>query len=384
MKIVILGGSAQSTPGLWSYLNNEARLENLHVILAGRDCERLEAVRRASRLVAEGGGNRLECGPLDRPETWERFGGADIFLIQIRNGGYAGRSVDETFPPRYGVCGDEGLGPGGLSAGLRNWRAIRPALERIERLGAAPLIVFLSSPVGLLVRPATQAFPGMRIAGICELPWTTLLDICRTVGVDPGEVRFDYFGVNHLGWFYRLTAGERDIVREYAGRRERETDFPSGALIHSCGGVPLKYLRLHYEHEKVVNIEAALETRPAPWYRHAVGPLIASLAGRASRIPLFLSVRNDSHFDDDDILECPHVVDGGRLRRLSRTMPVPPHMLELTARFVRYERLATAALLTGDPRDVEKALRIHPWSDGVSKTARMAREIVGYCRTAAA
>jgi len=253
----------------------------------------------------------------------------------------------------------------------------------------------------------------MRIAGICELPWTTFLDICRTVGVDPNRVHFNYFGVNHLGWLYGLTAGERDIVREYAGGRERETDFPSGALIHSCGGVPLKYLRLHYEPEKVAeeqrgqrqtrgeqleqigrnafrayreggrhDVEAALETRPAPWYRHAVGPLIASLAGRASRIPLFLSVRNDSHFNNDDILECPHVVEGGRLRRLSRSMPVPPHMLELTTRFVCYERLATAALLSGEPRDVEKALRIHPWSHGVSKTARMAREIVGYCRTA--
>ncbi len=88
MKIVILGGSAQSTPGLWSYLNNETRLENLHVILAGRDSEKLEAVRRACRLVAEGGGNRLDHGLLDKPETWERLDGADIFLIQVRNGGF--------------------------------------------------------------------------------------------------------------------------------------------------------------------------------------------------------------------------------------------------------------------------------------------------------
>src|SRR5207247_8858019 len=122
-------------------------------------CRKLEAVRHACRLVAEEGGNRLDYGLLDKPETWERLGGADIFLIQFRNGGYTGRSVDETFPPRYGVCGDEGLGPGGLSAGLRNWRAIRPALERIERLGTAPLIVFLSSPVGLLVRSARRPFP---------------------------------------------------------------------------------------------------------------------------------------------------------------------------------------------------------------------------------
>ena len=40
MKIVILGGSALSTPALWSYLINEARLLQLRVILAGRNRDR--------------------------------------------------------------------------------------------------------------------------------------------------------------------------------------------------------------------------------------------------------------------------------------------------------------------------------------------------------
>jgi 6-phospho-beta-glucosidase len=258
----------------------------------------------------------------------------------------------------------------------------------------------------------------MRIAGICELPWTTLLDICRTVSADPSEVRFDYLGVNHLGWFHRLASGGRDILREYAGMRKLETCFPSGTLIESCGGVPLKYLRLHYERDKVVDeqrrqqqtrgeqleqvsrhasrayregdrhdVEAALEMRPSPWYRHAVGPLIASMATGVSRIPLFLSVPNaglDCHFDNEDILECPHVMENAGLRRLSGCNPVPAPVLELTERFVKYERLGSTALLTGDQRDVEKAIRIHPWLDGVSRTSEMAHEIVNFRPPAAA
>ena len=60
MDVVIMGGSAQSTPGLWAYLVNEARLRDLRIRLAGRDRRRLEAVRRACLLLARPGANRLE------------------------------------------------------------------------------------------------------------------------------------------------------------------------------------------------------------------------------------------------------------------------------------------------------------------------------------
>ena len=396
MDVVIMGGSAQSTPGLWAYLVNEARLRDLRIRLAGRDRRRLEAVRRACLLLARPGANRLECALLDGPEAWERLAGADLFLIQVRNGGYAGRSHDEEFPLRYGVCGDEGLGPGGLSAGLRNWRAIRPALENL----------------------ASLEFPRMKLAGICELPWTTLRDVCRAVNAHPSEVEFDYLGVNHLGWLYQITAGGRDLVAEYARARKPEAGFPSADLVRSCGGVPLRYLRLHYEQERVVeeqrrqrrtrgdelellrraafrayraggrrDVRAALEARPAPWYRHAVGPFISSLAGKATRIPFFLSVRNagyDPYFDDDDVLECQHAVDRGQIRRLVHSAPDSPHILQLAARFVRYERLATEALIGGGLRALREAIRMHPWSEGVPRPDRMVREIVDFCRGAAA
>jgi 6-phospho-beta-glucosidase len=418
MDVVIMGGSAQSTPGLWSYLVNEARLRDLRIRLAGRDRRRLEAVRRACLLLARPGANRLECALLDGPEAWERLAGADLFLIQVRDGGYAGRSHDEAFPLRYGVCGDEGLGPGGLSAGMRNWRAIRPALENLARLGTSALIVMLSSPVGLLVRAASLEFPRIKVAGICELPWTTLRDVCRAVNAHPSEVEFDYLGVNHLGWLYQITAGGRDLVAEYARARKPEAGFPSADLVRSCGGVPLRYLRLHYEQERVVeeqrrqrrtrgdelellrraafrayraggrrDVRAALEARPAPWYRHAVGPLISSLAGKATRIPFFLSVRNagyDPYFDDGDVLECAHAVDHGQIRRLVHSAPVSQHILQLVARFVRYERLATEALVGGALRALREAIRVHPWSERVPRPGRMVREIVDFCRGAAA
>ena len=58
MKVVILGGSAQSTPALFDYLAGSGIPCALEVILAGRDKNRLESVARAAK-----------CFPRARPST---------------------------------------------------------------------------------------------------------------------------------------------------------------------------------------------------------------------------------------------------------------------------------------------------------------------------
>src|SRR5262249_22502823 len=149
------------------------------------------------------GGNELSLALLDE-KGWTCLKNAAIVLIQIRNGGFPGRTFDESFPLKYGICGDEGLGPGGLCAGIRNWRAIGPALHKVQQYAPDATVLMMPSPVGLLVRAARREFPGLNVVGICELPWTTLLSRCQITGLEPAGMQFDYFGVNHLGWLYGL------------------------------------------------------------------------------------------------------------------------------------------------------------------------------------
>jgi 6-phospho-beta-glucosidase len=402
MKIVILGGSAQSTPALWSYLSRHA--EGLDVVLMGRDAGRLQAVCRACRALSETGANTLDYRRLDDPAAWNGLEDTSAFVIQVRNGGYAARDLDETLPLEYGVCGDEGLGPGGLCAGIRNWRAVEPLLTQIALTAPDARVMIVSSPVSLLVRAASRVFPQLRIAGICELPWTTLLKIGDVLNVPAESIDFDYIGVNHLGWFYRLEVEGQDIIQAYAHSRRDDQDFPSAAVIEACGAVPLEYLRLHYERESFVDsqrqngrsrgtvlrdlserafevyakgtvseIQEALERRPAPWYPHAIGPFLAFIAGRSPRLPFFLSVPDG---DTSDILECAHVGESGGLRRLPLRSPVPPHIKDLLMDFVRYERLAAQALLTAARADIETPLDAHPWTREVPHRKQLARAIV--------
>jgi len=94
MNVVVLGGTAHSTPALWSYLVNEARLEGLDVKLVGRDPHRLAAVTRACRLLGGSDANRLRSAVASNGFPAEIFRQANVVVIQIRNGGYAARAFD--------------------------------------------------------------------------------------------------------------------------------------------------------------------------------------------------------------------------------------------------------------------------------------------------
>ena len=409
MKVAIIGGSAQSTPALINYLASEACTGALQLTLIGRSKERLAAVGRASKVLSNGGPIRIECAELRSPEFDRAIENANVVILQLRVGGYAGRDYDETFPLKYGVCGDEGLGPGGLSTAWRGWPEIAPLIDRVNAAAPGALLLVLSSPLGIMVRAATRICSRVRVLGICELPWTTLQDICGSVGESPDHALFEYFGVNHMGWFHYVSVDGRDLVREYTCSQRGKLTFPSDKLIEQCSGVPTKYLKLHYHRERVINhqrrlnksrgktldelsraafpiyssgtreeIKTVLGRRPTPWYSDAVGPLLVSLMGRNVRIPFFLSAPNEGSYArlrEDDILEMPYVVEEGRLKRLKQSRPIPEHMAELIGAFVESERLAATAVIHRDVSLLEQSLRVHPWTRELKNMQKMVSDI---------
>ena len=419
MKVVILGGSAQSTPTLFAYLSGIKDVPAVHITLVGRNRTNLTSIARAAKLLINDAPIRVDHSGFQPRELDAALAGADVVLLQVRVGGYAGRDFDESFPLKYGVCGDEGLGPSGLAAGWRAWPEIQQLLDRVSAVAPEALVVILSSPLGILVRATTQIFPQLKAVGICELPWTTLQDVCNSVGANVGEVSFKYFGINHLGWFYQISQDRRDLVQEFARVLRESTGFPSGQLIEEWSGVPTKYLRLHFEPESVIEqqrnssktrakvlddlshkaftvfaggnadeIKLVLGSRPAPWYPHAIGPLLLALMGQTTSqiraVPFFLSVPNDGFYaeqQEDDVLEIPHIVDDGQLKRLSHNHSVPSRIAELTSRFVTFERLATTAILNRDTILVQRAFEAHPWTCEVEQLSTMVREITDPWKT---
>ena len=277
----------------------------------------------------------------------------------------------------------------------RSWPPLRELLSQIERCAPNATVLLLTSPLAVLTRCATAAFPALRLFGLCELPWTTMQDVCSATGSDPYAASFDYAGTNHLGWFDRIDANGRDLIKDYARSRATATAFPSMELIETLGAVPLKYFRLHYDLAASVDEQKASETRgavlaaleseaiaafatgdrasilpalarrPAPWYAHVVAPFVSGVIGNDVSAPLFVTTKNSSYlpqFRSDDVLEIPHRYRDGILHPIERRNALTPQLEADLLGLVAFERVAASAVLeaSSHARLVE-ALSLHPW-----------------------
>ncbi len=404
MIVTVLGGSAHSTPTLFDFLATQHDLPKLEFRLVGRSEVKLAAVRRASKIVLRKSNISVNCYRTNSKEIGKALSGSDLVIVQPRIGALSGRLFDETFPLRHRLCGDEGLGLGGLSAAWRAWPIIKRLMALVGFVCPEAFILMVSSPVSLLTRLVCHSFPQLRIAGICELPWTTLKNVCESLHVPPSEVHFSYSGINHIGWFHSLSLGSRNLIDEYASTRLGSSEFPSGDLIRSCGGIPLKYLRLHYESIQMLEeqrthpprasvllrlasdafqvyrngnrqeITRTLSRRPAPWYTDAIGPFILGCAGQPAGIPCFLSV-GDQNFD---VVEVPHENHAGTWVACKSTSPGPLRIQETLESFVSYERLAAEAVCSRDAQQLSVAVAAHPWIKAMEDVPDLVRDIVSH------
>ena len=406
MKIAIIGGSGFSTPCLIKFLDQEKGPGKMEVVLASRSRRKLDAVTRASKILVSG--DMAIRAQEIRDNSWEQIlDGSDCVLIQIRVGGYEGRLFDETFPHKYGLCGDEGLGVGGLSAGWRTWPVVSDILDSITKFSPLALVIMLTSPLSLLVR-AALAYTKLNVVGICELPWTTLQNLSRQMGRQTRDVQADYFGVNHLGWFFNIRSCSEDLIEELASKVD-ECAFPTGKFLHTHRCLPTRYLRLHYEPEQVLmeqvshtpraetlrnfqeqayrayesselrEVASMLEQRAAPWYLQAVGPLLMAMSGRRTEVPFFLSTPHGSYttlLEPGDVVETAHQCTDGRLLRLPLAGALPEHVVENLVPLVRFERTATEAIMSRKFPLLVEALSLHPWTRGNAHLESMANEIV--------
>ena len=133
MKTVILGGSAFSTPALFEYLACQPGVDGLAVVLVGRSRERLLAVERAAKLICERCAISVASSTMAAEMLVKALNGAGLVLVQVRPGGHTERAVDEVFPLRYQLCGDEGLGIGGLRAAWRVWPTVHQLLDIVTK-----------------------------------------------------------------------------------------------------------------------------------------------------------------------------------------------------------------------------------------------------------
>jgi 6-phospho-beta-glucosidase len=93
--------------------------------------------------------------------------------------------------------------------------------------------------------------------------------VARVLGVDPATARFDYVGLNHLGWLRGVHVDGRDQLPRLFEDEAALTSFEEGRLfgaqwLRTLGAIPNEYLHYYYfNRETVAAARGAAQTRGA-------------------------------------------------------------------------------------------------------------------------
>lgn len=182
--------------------------------------------------------------------------GADAIFCAIRVGGLTARAIDEAVPLRAGVLGQETVGPGGISFALRTI----PVMLEIARVASttSPKSWFLNftNPAGL-VTEALRPVLGDRVVGICDSPDDLFARSAASLGRARDGLRFDYAGLNHLGWLLGIEGDGDDWLPDLldddrALARLEEANLFGVANLRKWKLIPNEYLIYLYSADAIV------------------------------------------------------------------------------------------------------------------------------------
>jgi 6-phospho-beta-glucosidase len=413
VKLAIIGGGGFRVPLVYGALLERRPFDE--VVLHDVDPERLDRIAQVLEGQAAEHGDRVPFRvTTDLDDALE---GAGFVFVAIRVGGLEGRTIDEGVPLGHGVLGQETIGAGGICSALRTIPAMIELAERTARRASGAWLVNFTNPAGM-VTEALQQVLGDRAVGVCDTPSGLCRRLAAALHRTPEELRFDYFGLNHLGWMRAVhdDTGDRlpELLADDAALDRLEDARLFGAeWLRSLGMVPSEYLYYFYFAAETV---AALEQRPrgaylleqqagfyaaagdtpeqalARWratkderdrtymaearnghegvshgedepggYEAEALAIVEAIAADAGAVRI-LNVANRSalpFLDERAVVEVPCVIGASGVRPLA-VGPVPDHARALIDTVKAVERTTIEAALTGSTALAVKALALHP------------------------
>ena len=251
MKLTIVGGGGFRVPLVYGALLDKAERLNLQeVVLHDIDAGRLDRIAGVlDGLAIEHGAELPFRTTTDLVDAIE---GADFVFCAIRVGQLEGRVVDEDVPLGLGVLGQETTGPGGICFALRTIPVMVSLAETIAKHAPNAWLINFTNPAGMVTEAVRQVL-GERAVGICDSPSGMCRRVATALGLPAGELWFDYFGLNHLGWLrgVRDRSGNTELLDDLLNDDERLAGFEEGRLfggewLRSLGMIPNEYLYYFY------------------------------------------------------------------------------------------------------------------------------------------
>jgi 6-phospho-beta-glucosidase len=259
VKVAVIGGAGVRVPLLVNGLGG-AGLGIDEFALYDPDAERLQVI--ASLAARRAGDARVTTHATVAPAV----DGARFVITSIRVGGIEARMRDEQAALALGFVGQETVGPGGFAMAVRTIPPLVALAREVMRLAPDAWIVNFTNPAGLVTQ-ALIAETGARVVGICDTPAEVFQEVAHALNVPAGECRFDYIGLNHLGFIREVWwQGRPQLARLWddpqALARVYRTPLFSPARLRELRLLPTEYVFYYESPERAVaNLRAAGDTR---------------------------------------------------------------------------------------------------------------------------
>jgi 6-phospho-beta-glucosidase len=266
VRLAILGGGGFRVPLVYqALLTDSGPLRDVEVVLYDSDHGRQAVIEQ---VLAQQAADAPDPPPITSAASLDAaVDGADFVFSAIRVGGLSGRQRDERVALDLGVLGQETTGPAGIAFGLRTIPVALQIAERVERLSPSAYVLNFTNPAGMITE-AMQQVLGERVIGICDTPAELGRRIAATVGLAPDRARFDYVGLNHLGWMrgvYDATGGPNLLPALLADDEAlatlEESEMFGADWLRTLGCVPNEYLYYYYFNREAVD---AINAQDAP------------------------------------------------------------------------------------------------------------------------
>jgi 6-phospho-beta-glucosidase len=372
--VALLGGGSVWTPHLLEQLTGLAQASDLQIRLQGPTESNLREVAAFARRIT---GENLDIKVT--ADLREAVQGADLILNQARIGGWSSRLDDEIRPVQLGMVGDESLGLGGLRAAARTWPFIAEASKIILHYAPDAWILNLTNPSDLVSRAWREA-GCPRVASLCDLPQTLMLDIATLAEKPEAAHRFGFLGMSHVGWLISPPDVKLDNIsrcRPHLMPWAKEWKaIPTPWRVHLSDPESLfltqqkspgrrarmlkelaEQMREVIRNQDVEQYHVLLAKRFPAWYSMVVAPAIRGLLGGESA-RLIVGMPNKGklpHLDHDVHVEGWAIVNADGIH--PEPYPESAHCQEDITHFGQSRALAFAVMTNPDPYSVARYIR---------------------------
>lgn len=414
MKIAIVGGASAYTAGLLeAFVARASDFAGATLCLMDIDAEHLSIMTRLGLRMIEASGIDLSIEATTNQEKALR--GADFVVTQLRVGGLQSRRLDERLPLKYGIVGQETVGPGGMFMALRTIPVMVALGNQMERLAPAAILLNYTNPTSM-VTDAVRRRAGVRIIGLCDQARGDARRLAQWLSLDPSQVTLWPMGINHATWSSRLLFGEENILPSVRAKLMKlsEDSIPERKyrymlrLFKLYDMIPSPYLRFYYFHDEMVKearaarltrAEEIMATLPRIWQHYVEQsarpqPVLTQKRGSLAHSELAVDVmasiikrRMEVHivnvpnqgaiadFRPESIVEVPAIIGPDGAQPLAMGA-LPTEVSGLIQALKEHEELVVDVALSGSRKGALKALLAHPLIHSLSSAESLLDEML--------